>query len=426
MIARAVSTAVPLAEPQGAVLRYARWGLYLTVAALPLYTVRWHYGPLPTTLTETLILATVGLYVAGRWRDGLRRPLATPFDIAIIALLVAGVIAVLVADDRRAALGLYRAYFLEPVALFYVAVDLIRRESDVKGLILSFAIGSSAFALLNLGVFTKALLDHRVFVGNAPNALYGDANYVAMYLEPPFAFAAGLLMIARSRPWRLLGAAWLLLTGAALVLTFSKGAYLALLVLVAVIVITAPRWGAAAIGGLVAAVIATSQVPLLMARLATVQSSLDGRSEMFTAGLAAIQQHPVFGVGLGGYDYKFRHTMSTIYPHNIWLTFWVEVGILGLAAFAFVYLTALWRGWTLWRPADGFWKPVVWGIVGAFVLWFAHGMVDSPYWKNDMSVEFWMLVALVLVAERAIRRPAPQEAPVSTATPSVLEPSAAK
>ena len=34
-------------------------------------------------------------------------------------------------------------------------------------------------------------------------------------------------------------------------------------------------------------------------------------------------------------------------------------------------------------------------------MWFVHGVVDSPYWKNDMSVEFWILVALVLVARRA-------------------------
>ena len=31
--------------PVGSLFRYARWSLYLTVAALPLYTVRWHYGP---------------------------------------------------------------------------------------------------------------------------------------------------------------------------------------------------------------------------------------------------------------------------------------------------------------------------------------------------------------------------------------------
>ena len=114
--------------PVGSLFRYARWSLYLTVAALPLYTVRWHYGPVPTTLLETLIVVTVALYVIARWRVGARRPIPTPFDIPILALLAAGVVAVFVAGDHRGALGLYRAYFLEPIALFYVAVDLVRRD----------------------------------------------------------------------------------------------------------------------------------------------------------------------------------------------------------------------------------------------------------------------------------------------------------
>jgi hypothetical protein len=33
-----------------------------------------------------------------------------------------------------------------------------------------------------------------------------------------------------------------------------------------------------------------------------------------------------------------------------------------------------------------------------------HGFVDSPYWKNDMSVEFWILVALQVVTLRVARR----------------------
>jgi hypothetical protein len=36
------------------------------------------------------------------------------------------------------------------------------------------------------------------------------------------------------------------------------------------------------------------------------------------------------------------------------------------------------------------------------VLWGVHGLVDSPYWKNDMSIEFWILAALELIAIRAI------------------------
>jgi hypothetical protein len=37
-------------------------------------------------------------------------------------------------------------------------------------------------------------------------------------------------------------------------------------------------------------------------------------------------------------------------------------------------------------------------------MWTIHGVVDSPYWKNDMSVEFWILAALVVVCARSLTR----------------------
>src|SRR5207302_2537135 len=46
--------------------RYCRWSLAATVACMPLYVVRYHVGPFPTTLLETLALITIALYVA--WR----------------------------------------------------------------------------------------------------------------------------------------------------------------------------------------------------------------------------------------------------------------------------------------------------------------------------------------------------------------------
>ena len=35
-----------------------------------------------------------------------------------------------------------------------------------------------------------------------------------------------------------------------------------------------------------------------------------------------------------------------------------------------------------------------------------HGLFDSPYWNNELSVEFWLMAALLVVAVRASRSPA--------------------
>jgi O-antigen ligase len=394
--------------------------LILTIGALPLYVVRWHYGPLPTTLLETLIIITVGLYVVARWRDGsMRRPLRTPYDIPVLLLIAAGAISVFIPQDTRAAIGLYRAFFIEPVLIFYVAVDLLRRSEDLRRAILGLAIGSSLFAILNLIAVAQALLNHHFRVGSAPNALYGDANYVAMYLEPPVAFAVALLLYDNAPRWRWIGAAWLSITGVALLLTLSKGAFLALVVLGLVVVLSIGRRRLYVLAGLVVAALLLSRLPLIALRLATWENSLVGRFQIYGATIRMLKEHPIFGMGLGGFDYIFRKVASQPYPHDIWLTFWVELGLLGVIAFAVIFFGLLWRGWRAWPKTDGLYRVALWGVLGALVLWGVHGLVDSPYWKNDMSVEFWVLAAIQLVAIGSIAahaklklEPAPAATPI--------------
>ena len=79
----------------------ARIALAATAAAAPLYVFRWHIGPLPTTLLETMIWITLALYVFTLWRRRGPLPGRTPFDIPIALFLVAGVIGVIVPPDHR-------------------------------------------------------------------------------------------------------------------------------------------------------------------------------------------------------------------------------------------------------------------------------------------------------------------------------------
>ena len=400
----ATTVAAPASEAgQTSLLRLDRWLLIVTIGALPLYVVRWHYGPLPTTLLETLIIVTVVLYVVARWRDGWRLPLRTPYDIPILALLLAGAIAVAVPVDHRAALGLYRAYFIEPVAIFYVATDLLRGEQNLGRAVVSFAIGSSLFAVLNLVVVAQALLHHTFHVGSAPNALYGDANYVAMYLEPAVAFAMAVFLFGRTPRWRWLGAVWLPITGLALLLTLSKGSYLALFVLGVVLILRLRRWMLPLLVGLVVVAFAVSRIPLIAQRIATSENSLIGRFQIYGAAIRVLKANPILGLGLGGFDYTFRKHASQPYPHDVWLTFWVEIGLLGLIAFAVIFVGLLWRGWRALPKTEGFYRVAMWGVLGSLVLWAVHGLVDSPYWKNDMSVEFWVLAAIELAAIASLK-----------------------
>jgi O-antigen ligase len=386
---------------------YATTLLAVTAGSLPLYVVRWKYGPLSTTLLEVLVIATIALYLLGRRREGAFRLTRTPYDIPIVLLLVAGAMAVFVPSDRWHALGLYRAYFVEPIAIFYVAIDLLRAPGQVRRVLVGLSIGSSIFAVLNVGAFFASFIQGTFVLGSPPTALYTSGPEVAMYLEPPLALAAGFVLFAEQRKDRLLALGWMVLLVPALTLTLSRGAYFAIAVLALVAIATSRARVPLAVA-LVVVVIGLLQVPLIQRRLAgqfnlgDSATTIRGRLSIFSDTISMLREHPIFGTGLGGYHYLFRGTIPEIYPHDMWLTFWVEVGLLGMVAFAVIFFGLFYRGWRAYAHASGFYRALLWGVAGSMVLWGVHGLVDSPYWKNDMSIEFWILAALELVAIRSV------------------------
>src|SRR5437764_3225179 len=115
-------------KPESTLLRLARWALAVSAAAAPLYLVRWRIGPLPTTLLENLELITIALYAALLVRERRPLPFRTPFDIPIALFVLAAIIGIIVAPDHRGALGIFRAYIAEPIAIFYIAVALLQSE----------------------------------------------------------------------------------------------------------------------------------------------------------------------------------------------------------------------------------------------------------------------------------------------------------
>jgi O-antigen ligase len=127
--------------------------------------------------------------------------------------------------------------------------------------------------------------------------------------------------------------------------------------------------------------------------------------------------HPLFGAGISAYQavmahYRTRNLHPEPYAHNIALTTWSEVGLIGLAAFAVIFAGLLWRAWRTFGSAGDIYKPLLWGIFAAWVVFVIHGLVDSPYWKNDLSLQFWVLASLEFVAIAAVlsqvARPEPQ------------------
>lgn len=385
------------------------WRFVCVVAALsPLYVVRFSVGTLPMTVLEVLIIAlafvtafraSCSSLVRRQYARQLRR-IPKIIWISTAILLCAATIAVFVSPHLRAALGIWKAYFVEAIIFGLCAWLHLERDEDLFELAVAFSVSAffiSAYAVVQkitgIGIpnpFWRASETRRV------TSIFGYPNAVGLFLEimPPFLVAAAWYakkLIARV--W-FVGCAVLALC--AIYFAQSSGALAALVIAGG---ITLLRFQKTRVPTILCGVIALCIIALSPLRTSFANEFLlqgfsgQLRVQMWRETVQMLRARPLFGAGLAAYQTRVApyHTNKRVeiylYPHNLALTLWSEVGVLGIAAFVAVFCAAVWYSWrnkTMWGYA----------LTAVFVIWFVHGLVDTPFFKNDLAALFFLLVAV--------------------------------
>ena len=405
----------------------------ITCALAPAYVVRWHYGFYPTTLLEHAIVATVVVFAVETWRAHGRLVWRTPWTVPALLFILAGAISVVIAPNKFAALGLFRAYLIEPIALAVVLVHAVTTWRRAVLILSGFGIAGAVVGVANAFVVINALLAHTYdVIQTPPVVIYTTANALALFLGPLIAVAASLFLHGTDRTVRLGSAAFLVVAVPSMLLSFSRGGYLAMAAVAVGLALSHRRrlWllaGTAAVGVLVAL------IPPIFKRLSvefhvvngTTFFGRAGRLDLWSATLQMLREHPIFGAGLSGFAdriapfWNATHPERFIDPHNIVLNFWVETGLVGVIAFGWLFVVTARRAWDGWKKSEADWRPIFLGLLLAMLAILVHGLVDVPYFKNDLSLELWVLVGLVAAGGRWLqpRAPSSTQKRVELATP---------
>ncbi len=374
-------------------------GLAAVVAATPLYEVRGSLAGLPTTLLE-LVFGAVVLGIVSRWPR--EKPRRTPYDLWAALFVVGSLVAALVSPNLRGGLGLWRAFILEPVIFFYAATAVFARR-DPRPLLLG-AMG----ALLVSAAWTAFLVadgrgltyDHRLL------GPYQTANYFSLFLVP-------LTLLTVFWPRRELLVPRLAVAGGALVMLLLSNSRGGLLALGAGLLVTIPFLGrrlrlilaAVLIGSLAAATAVFG--PRLVEH--SEQQVISARPVIWREATRMISERPLFGVGPGRFESLFRQRVAgnqteSLYivpqahnAHDMWLVAWTEWGLLTVVSLLGVVVTMV---LTITRRLS-YWMIVPSAMLAATLV---HGLVDSPVFKNDLAVLFWLIAALTVVLPKTRKR----------------------
>ena len=132
------------------------------------------------------------------------------------------------------------------------------------------------------------------------------------------------------------------------------------------------------------------------------------RLNIWQGAVKMLEDSPILGVGLGGYEkmaplyqeryYNTNGELVSVethpYPHNLFLAFYLELGFFGFLFFCLILGLFFSHSFVLLKKQKDF---LILGAVFSMITILIHGLVDTPYFKNDLSVLFWIIFSLPLI-----------------------------
>lgn len=305
-------------------------------------------------------------------------------------------------------LGLGMVLFFLPVTLF----QLIFRLDNKKDLRASFW---HAVNILFLTAGVLSILQY-FFLWFLPNdwwgntvepkraiAFFGHPNSLGLFLVPLLsARLPSLLEIWKQKTYKSFWTHWTpwFLGVLSVGFSLSRAGWIALFVTCGIFSVFKLKLKSLLIFGATSLIIFTlilAYSPILQYRFSPrvllSSQSTSARPLLWSAGWRAILQSPLTGLGLGGFEKDFAKFQlpasigTHASPHNFFLGMWVETGLMGIA-FAICLFIFLIFNFIQSRTSQGL-------ALSLFLLaFFLQGMVDVAYFRNDLSLVFWLSLAL--------------------------------
>jgi len=386
-----------------------RTAIGLFIIFLPAYLLRLNILNIPTTVLELcfFILLVVWLVKYGR-EDWLRIKIfilqyRTLF-ILIGLFLLFSFSSIFVTGEYFKAIGIWRAYFFEPVIFFFI---LLGRSKQIRlpDLLLFLALSTvsiSIFAIIQRFTgFGIATAEWTEVATRRATSFFSSPNAVGLYLVP-----VTLLLIEpiiKKHKLKVLYIFVVILNLLALLFTKSEGALVALLAGLVVLIFFS-NYRKIAVGLVVFGLLMAVLVPSINSALLFKDRASHNRILLWSYSWNYLTQKPsnfILGTGFRQFYNKVQKPVHNwqvierhIYPHNILLNFWTEIGLLGAVTFVilFGYLLLL---------ASKVWKYNILSgavLIAMLMAVFVHGLVDVPYFKNDLALLFWIIIAYVLLS----------------------------
>ncbi len=468
-----------------------KYGIYITIFLMPTYLWRMEIFSIPTTLLELMIYILFLIWLAGKIlttpssslpRRGFIQFHNSKLVIGIILLFLGLTISTIISTDIKTSAGIFKGWFVGPFLFFLVLISIVKTKKQIIDLFSVWMLSGLAVAAISIFYLMAGNLTY----DDRLKAFFLSPNHLAMYLAPAFLIALVFLLNGKKLDikkvsgikYQVLSIIFLIIIIVPLSFTHSYGAFLgiAAAIICLIIPLLGGGWGWVKSAmekptpspsregncsllkisptlfdkGRITKIILCSLIlsSLLFLSADKFQqvvnpdnrSSFHSRLMIWSASKEILKDNYIFGIGPGtfqevylSYSDKFGEPYlewAVPQPHNIFLAFWLQAGVIGLAGFILILVwffrvikipltpfdkggrttpnpSLLRRGKT--NPPftkketskrgihnSQFTIPII-----LMIYFLIHGLIDTTYWKNDLSLMFWILIGVMVICRNA-------------------------
>ena len=410
---------------------FIQWGDIIAVGLLSLV-----YGLAPfvsSTLMGLLLVACVGLWLLLTLSDdytSVNAPTATPIHLLVLLYWSIAAISTALSPVIKAALGdlqtltLYLLLFVLCARVLRVA----RFRSWLITLYLHISLIVSVYGLRQWFFGAKALatwVDPESPLAKTTRvySYLGNPNLLAGYLLP--AVILSLVAIVAWPGWirKSLALTMFVVNATVLILTFSRGGWIALLVGLLTIAVLLfywwsismpPFWRTWSLPILLGTVVGLLIIGLIFVepfrvRIVSIfadrkDSSNNFRKNVWESVFQMIRDRPIIGIGPGHGAFNkvyplYQHPKFTaLSAYSVFLETIVETGFLGFTCFMWLIVVALNTGYLQLsrlrktKNMEGLWLM---GAIAAIIGLLTQGLFDTVFYRPEVNTLWWLMMALI-------------------------------
>lgn len=330
----------------------------------------------------------------------------------VVQLLLGGLTSLRPAQSIRQ-VAVYGVFMLT----YFMAANSVRSRQMAQKTVLALIL--SCFAASMLGVYqnfvgvesTASWIDSEMFaeIGSRVVGPFDNPNVFGEYLIMLLPLAVALVLTRRGAQ-RLIGIAVTLAAGAALVYTWSRGAWLGAMASIGLLLVL---YHAVLLRLVVPAIVALPFVAAalpsaIVSRLTSIGNLADTstayRVSIWTASVNMLKDIFESGIGTGSAAfsavypaYALGGAAYALHAHNLYLQIFVELGVVGIAVFVLMLFFFFRSVFSCYRTlGDRTQATIILAMgLGVFAL-LVQGLTDNVWYNYRIVLLFWLLMGIVI------------------------------